>query len=377
MSNNEQPAGFWSYARRDDELDRGQITRLSERIADAFEIITGEPLEIFLDKRSIEWGDAWRMRLDSALTGTTFLIPIVTPKFLQSQDCRREVIQFAGHAASLGLEELLLPIHYVDVPQLAHDVEEKPTDEVVELISKRQWVDWRALRLEDEDSPPYRQAVHKLAVKLAEILETAPPARPIEVTSPGQDDEDSPGFVEIMAEMEAALPAWQDTVLQFAAFMETIGIETRQATEEMAASDARGGGFAGRMRVTEELSSRLADPVRKIESLGSKYWTELSTIDPGVIGIIRTASNTTLSAEEKESAQEFLEVVEQLAGVTGQTTGQLRSFSNEVGTAAQGSRQLRPQFRAIQAAVQKVIDGQAIIDEWSRMIGEIKAQMQE
>ncbi|MCI3222508.1 toll/interleukin-1 receptor domain-containing protein [Streptomyces sp. NP-1717] len=369
---NEQPAGFWSYTRRDDQLDGGRITRLSERIANAFEIITGEPLEIFIDKKSIEWGDAWRARLDSALTGTTFLIPIVTPKFLQSQECRREVIKFAGHAASLGLEELLLPIHYVNVPQLAHEVENQPADEVVELIAKRQWVDWRELRLEDEDSPAYRQAVHKLATKLAEILENAPPATPVEIASPNQNEEDPPGFLEIMAEMEATLPAWQDTVQQFSAIIELIGTETQQATDEISLSDSRGGGFAGRMRVTEELTNRLTDPVRKVDELGTKYWAELSTIDPGVIGIIRQSSQSNLSTEDKESAREFFKVIQELAGVTRGTSAQLQSFSDNVGAAAQGSRQLRPQFRTIQAAVQKVIDGQAIIDEWSRMIGDME-----
>ncbi|MFD6989061.1 toll/interleukin-1 receptor domain-containing protein [Streptomyces sp. NPDC059943] len=369
---NEQPAGFWSYTRRDDQLDGGRITRLSERIANAFEIITGEPLEIFIDKKSIEWGDAWRARLDSALTGTTFLIPIVTPKFLQSQECRREVIKFAGHAASLGLEELLLPIHYVNVPQLAHEVENQPADEVVELIARRQWVDWRELRLEDEDSPAYRQAVHKLATKLAEILENAPPATPVEIASPNQNEEDPPGFLEIMAEMEATLPAWQDTVQQFSAIIELIGTETQQATDEISLSDSRGGGFAGRMRVTEELTNRLTGPVRKVDELGTKYWAELSTIDPGVIGIIRQSSQSNLSTEDKESAREFFKVIQELAGVTRGTSAQLQSFSDNVGAAAQGSRQLRPQFRTIQAAVQKVIDGQAIIDEWSRMIGDME-----
>ncbi|MEU1594519.1 toll/interleukin-1 receptor domain-containing protein [Streptomyces sp. NPDC005708] len=365
---NEQPAGFWSYTHRDDQLDGGRITRLSERIANAFEIITGEPLEIFIDKKSIEWGDAWRMRLDWALTGTTFLIPIVTPKFVQSQECRREVIAFAGHAASLGLDELLLPIHYVNVPQLAHGAEERPADEVVELIARRQWVDWRELRLEDEDSPAYRQAVHKLATKLAEILETVPPVAPVEVAAIGQGEEEPPGFIEIMADMEATLPAWEDTVQQFAKIIELIGEETQQATEEIQASDSRGGGFAGRMRVTEQLASRLTEPVDKVDALGSKYWAELSTIDPGVIGLIRKSGDDDLSAEDRESAREFFRAIKELAGTTNEATGHLQSYSDSVGAAAQGSRRLRPQFRVIQAAVQKVIDGQSIIDEWRRMI---------
>ncbi|MFJ5799583.1 molecular chaperone Tir [Streptomyces decoyicus] len=366
-----QPIGFWSYTHRDDHLDGGRIVRLSEQIANAFEIITGDPLEIFLDKKSLEWGDAWRMRLDSVLTGTTFLIPIVTPKFLMSQECRREVITFAGHAASLSLDELLLPIHYVNVPQLTQEAEDHPADEVVELISKRQWVDWRELRLEDEDSPAYRKAVHELARRLAEILDTAPPAQPVELAPLNQVEEEPPGFIEIMAEMEEALPAWYETVQQFAEIIASIGEESTWAAVEIAASDARGGGFTGRMRVAEELATRLAEPVEKVDALGSKYWTELAAIDPGVIGIIRRASEEDIPPEDREAARSFFKEIKELAGVTTTTTAQLKEFSNSVGGAAQGSRRLRPKFRTIQAAVQKVIDSQTIINEWSRMADDV------
>ncbi len=368
---NVQPVGFWSYTHRDNDLDGGRVVRLSERIASAFEIITGDPLEIFLDKTSLDWGDAWRMRLDSALTSTTFLIPIVTPKFLLSQECRREVITFAGHAASLGLDELLLPIHYVNVPQLAQGAEERPADEVVELIAKRQWVDWRDLRLEDEDSPEYRKAVHKLAQRLAEIIDTAPPAVPVVAPASSQDDEEPPGILEVMAEMEAALPAWFDTVQEFAEIIARIVAESSWATDEIATSDARGGGFAGRMRVADEMASRLTEPVEKVEALGSKYWAELAAIDPGVIGIIRQASEGDLDSEDKEAARTFFKEIKGLADVTATTTSQLQSFSDSMGGAAQSSRRLRPQFKTIQAAVQKVIDSQTIISEWSRMIDDV------
>ncbi|MFJ5266200.1 TIR domain-containing protein [Streptomyces sp. NPDC088387] len=364
--NNEQSAGFWSYTHRDDELDDGRIVRLSELIASAFEMITGEPLEIFLDKRSIEWGDAWRIRLESALTGTTFLIPVVTPKFLKSQECRREVIKFSGHAASLGLDELLLPIHYVNVPQLVQETEGEPADEVVELIARRQWVDWRELRLEDEDSPVYRQAVHKLALRISAILESAPPARPVEMSQ--EAAEEPPGFIEVMAEAEEALPAWLEIIQKFAAVIAVIGQASTWATQEIGTSDDRGGGFAGRMRVAEQLAERLAEPVAEVDALGSQYWAKLSAIDPGIIGFIRLAGEGDLSPEDRQAAHDFFKEIRELAGVTRETTAQLQGFSDNVGGAARSSSRLRPQFRTIQASVQKVIDGQAVIDEWNRMI---------
>ncbi|MEW1546153.1 toll/interleukin-1 receptor domain-containing protein [Streptomyces tsukubensis] len=368
---NVQPAGFWSYTHRDDQLDSGRIVRLSERIANEFEIITGEPLEIFMDKRSIEWGDAWRMRLDSALTGTTFLIPVITPNFLKSQECRREVIKFSGRAASLGLDELLLPIHYVNVPQLTYGSDDHPSDEVVQLIARRQWVDWRELRLEDEASPVYRQAVHRLALKISEVLESAPPARPVEMVQRSLTADDEPlGFLELMAEAETVLPAWVGIAQKFPDVISAIDQETSWAAEEMIKSDARGGGFAGRMRVTEQLSERLAEPVAQVEALGGQYWAALASIDPGIQGFIRRAAEEDLSSEDKQTVREFFRQIQALALTSITTTAQLQGFSDSMEGVAQLSSQLKPRLRTIQAAVQKMIDGHTVIDEWRRLIGE-------
>ncbi|WP_328438543.1 TIR domain-containing protein [Streptomyces sp. NBC_00444] len=362
------PAGFWSYTHRDDQLDGGRIRRLAEAIAHAFEITTGDELYVFVDNTSIAWGEQWRARLDSALTSTTFLIPIVTPKFLKSQECRREIITFSSHAASLGLDDLILPIHYVNVPQLT---EENPSDEVVQLISRRQWVDWRQLRLEDEDSPDYRQAVNQLALRLKRILETPPASGPIIIPTSATET-DQPGFLDSLAEMEVALPEWGETVQEFGKVLESLNTKTQESATLLHQSDARGGGFAGRLRVTNALAAELSEPVEKLTELGSRYSSELSRIDPGIITMIRMIGEGEVTQEEEESARE---IFGQLTGVivaARQAVANLEGLSEGAKVMATGSRALRPLMNSIQTAVQQVIDGQTMIEEWARMIDELR-----
>jgi hypothetical protein len=52
--------GFWSYVQADDEAERGRIALLAQDLRAEFEMLTGESIELFLDRDSIEWGDAWR-----------------------------------------------------------------------------------------------------------------------------------------------------------------------------------------------------------------------------------------------------------------------------------------------------------------------------
>ncbi len=81
-------AGFWSYAHDDDKLDNGAILKLAHLIAEEFALLSGEPLNLFIDQDSIAWGDAWRERINSALAQTTFFIPVITPRYFLQPECR-------------------------------------------------------------------------------------------------------------------------------------------------------------------------------------------------------------------------------------------------------------------------------------------------
>jgi hypothetical protein len=83
-------AGFWSYARDDDERDGHGLLRLAARIQDEFALVTGETLTLFVDRNEISWGDEWRRRIETALAETTFFVPIITPLYFKRQECRRE-----------------------------------------------------------------------------------------------------------------------------------------------------------------------------------------------------------------------------------------------------------------------------------------------
>jgi len=73
-------AGFWSYARADDEAESGRIVALARHLQEEYALLTGDALDLFVD-RDLAWGEEWRSRIDEALAGVTFFIPVVTPRF--------------------------------------------------------------------------------------------------------------------------------------------------------------------------------------------------------------------------------------------------------------------------------------------------------
>lgn len=197
-------AGFWSYSHDDNERDGNGLMRLANRIKDEFSLVTGESLTLFVDRQEISWGQEWRRRVDSALTETTFFIPVLTPLYFRRDECRRELLSFVGQAESLGAIGLVMPILYVDVPGLTED----SADEARALVARMQYIDWRELRLSSENSSEYKRGVHSLAMRLAEISHQHEQAEAREVPDDRGTDED--GLIDILAELEATFPAWRE-----------------------------------------------------------------------------------------------------------------------------------------------------------------------
>jgi hypothetical protein len=362
-------AGFWSYTHRDDEIEEGRIRRLAMKIANEFEAITAEELHVFLDKQDIKWGDEWRIRIDNALTSSTFFMPIITPRFFRSEECRREVLAFSGHAASLGLDDLLLPILYIDVPGIRKS---DASDDVMLLVSRRQYEDWTQLRLEDEKSPKYRQAIHRLAGRLVEILERVADVEPPPITlTEASDFEEDPGVLELMAEAEAALPRWNEAMTAFAAAIGEIGEATQEAAAEMERSDARGAGFAGRLRVTHQLVDQIREPVERMSEHGMQYSTELVKIDPGMLGIIRQVESEDIETAESDQVKEFFKAIREIAKSGRSNVEAFQGFSDSLQSVSGLSKLMRPLIGKMRGAAQQVLDGQAIIDEWERRIDEV------
>ena len=123
-------AGFWSYVHDDDVGGGGQIGRLADRVRGEYGLLTGEELDLFVDHESLEWGHQWQERISRALQGATFFIPIVTPRYFMSAACREELLKFRSAAARLGLEELLLPVYWIGVPEIEAG---NPSDEAMAL----------------------------------------------------------------------------------------------------------------------------------------------------------------------------------------------------------------------------------------------------
>ena len=163
-----KPLAFMSYVHTVDTHDRGRLTSFRERLEKEVRVRGGEEFVIFQDIEDIVWGQQWQDRIRKSLDEVYFLIPIITPAFFKSDACRTELTIFLEREQRLGRRDLVLPIHYIEVHELADP--RCCTDSLMREISRRQLEDWRELRLQPFSSERVDQAIAKLASMLAGIL---------------------------------------------------------------------------------------------------------------------------------------------------------------------------------------------------------------
>lgn len=167
-----EPTGydaFWSYTHEDNDRSGNRVLELAVALKNEYALCSGDELGVFIDRKSILWGEAWRERIDEAVGDVPFFIPIITPKFVKSPECRREFVAFSSAAKSRGLGKLLLPILYIPISGLAEDSD----DELLALIARTQYVDWTDLRLKSPDDPLVLQGVNALAMRLIDLQQSA------------------------------------------------------------------------------------------------------------------------------------------------------------------------------------------------------------
>jgi len=121
------------------------------------------------------------------------------------------VERFTGRESALGRDDLILPIYYVQARGLTD-----ADDPIASTLLSHQYADWRALRFEPFDSPPVRRELAKLAGHIVQAIERTDGATTSVRVVPTPDD-NAPGFVELLAEAEVAMPLFNETIQEFGA----------------------------------------------------------------------------------------------------------------------------------------------------------------
>jgi hypothetical protein len=272
---------FWSYAHSDNERQQGRVLSLADALLDEFAVSTGDDLEMFRDRKSLQWGDIWRDRIDAALGQVPFFVAVITPKFVRSEECRRELLAFNGATADGARNKLILPILYIPVEGLTEDSD----DEVLALIARTQYFDFTHLRLRGADDPDVLQAVNQLALRLRDLgneVSTDKVANEFRTETESADDLQT--TLEFIGER---LEAWMDGV----EFDKVAGSQFRSIRDQRMARAARLSDMSGQKGAIRSVFVKLGQellPIAEDRLEKAKNYSRLTIeLDPFVTSAIR------------------------------------------------------------------------------------------
>ena len=328
---------------------------------------TGKAFPIFQDRDDIFVGEQWRARIQRVIDGTTLLVAIITPSFLQSDACRDEVRQFTQREVRLERDDLIIPILYVPTPALDHG-----DDEIAQMLRSRQRFDWTEYRFEDENSNDLRRAIALLADQVVRALKRSIEAidnGPIEATSVEVKPDDGPGFLELLAEAEEAMPLFVNTIVEFTRTLEWYSELIQSAVAEMEAANASGRPSSGRLMVIRRLTNRLEEPVADMERLAEEYVDQLSRVAGGIDAVATRVASID-DEDEIRAVRELLESVDTMASTADEGLDSVSEFQRVLAANYSLSSTLRPVLRRMSFALSKMLPSRQEFWRWRDLIDE-------
>ena len=325
---------------------------------------TGHNFEIFQDRTDIIIGQRWKERIDTVIDGSTFLIAVITPLFLNSDMCREEVQQFIKREKALKRDDLIVPILYLDSPALRD-----PSDTIAVELSCRQHYYWDDLRFEPFESTQYRRGVAEVATMIRQAIQSskAKPNESLVVEQPNDSDtsnpDSDPGFIEILVETEHALPMFVQTIEEFAQRLTDLSVMAESATFDMNSANASGKPASARLIILRRFAKRLEPLAKDIEILTDDYTDQLARVDFGMKAISSQISKRT-SVEDLEAAVNFKESLDELVEQGEFGMNALQELRNSISQLNKLSSTVRPVLNRISKSIDKILPSRDNFSSW-------------
>lgn len=126
----------------------------------------------FLDKARLLSGYIWDETLQAAASDSAILVPVLSPRFFQSDYCQKEVKAFIdanGLASGSAHRSRILPVKLLC---------SAPSDHLLAQVQAESFCTERDDNIPFEHqpgSPEYKEALRKVAYAIAQVLKTVPP----------------------------------------------------------------------------------------------------------------------------------------------------------------------------------------------------------
>ena len=145
---------YLSYAYPDNA--DGFVNRLRDRLAQELQVQTGEPVDVVWNLDRMRPGSQWSKEAETLVERATFLVPVVSPSYFKSDECRKDFEVFVEREQRTN-RPLILPVYFVTTAEFENGVAYSQIP-WVQTLKRRNILDLRAQRFD-----LYRQGRSKMS----------------------------------------------------------------------------------------------------------------------------------------------------------------------------------------------------------------------
>ncbi len=175
------------------------------------------------------------------------------------------------------------------------------------------------------------------------------------------DSLDEPGFMDLLADGESALTEVTEVLGRASAAMAETGTLSEAAGERTAQSDARGGGFGGRLLVARQLASDLRAPTEVLEISAGEFLERVQRMDAMMQYMF---SRWQQDSSDVEDSREFAEGMLSLIDAAEDSESGINQMIQGTRTLRGIARDFNPVAKSIVVSLNRMLQGTAIIVAW-------------
>ncbi len=363
-------AAFMSYVHKDDEREERRITNLRRNLADEVGMLTGVEFPIYQDREDINLGQRLEGRIDTLIEHSTFLIAIITPSFLKSEMCRKEVNKFLKREQRLNRDDLIISILYLPTPSLTDK-----HDDIARILSNRLYFPWEELRFEESNSNAYRRAINSLAKQIIAAIrrseESEGEITEAEFTRASDEDdsddstraESSDGVIELLADLETAMPLFEQTILELKGALEELSSIAELSKAEMEIANQSHKPASAKLVASRQFAKRLDGPAMEMDRIADDYMDHLLRVDRGMEVLIGQLGKYD-DSENVGIARDLLRTLNNLVLQSGLGIDSLEVLQQTFGPLYDLSSTLRPPLDRMTRAIRKIIPSRNTFIKW-------------
>ena len=135
---------YLSYAYPDNT--DGFVLRLRDRLAQELQVQTGEPVDVVCDPDRMRPGSQWSEEVEKLVERATFLVPVVSPSYFKSDQCRKDFEVFLEREQRTN-RPLILPVYFVTTGEFENGVAYSG-NEWVQTLKRHNFLDLRPHRFD-------------------------------------------------------------------------------------------------------------------------------------------------------------------------------------------------------------------------------------